>query len=131
MLDAVLIDLPQFNIYHSSVAPISRYYEAHKSQLLSDSDIDKLLPYAKQTEFILNTFKEILDDLSYDKEKFENIVFALDDDYDMLKKFTSKLNNKIKSHQELEKISEKILTNLIVIQNDLGLIVSGHEHRTI
>jgi len=131
MIEALLVDLPQFNVYHNSVSPIVHYCKEHVDSFPSESEIDKLLPYAKQTDFILTTFHEIVDDLNYDKEKFENIIYTFDDDYDMLKAFTSKLNPHIKSHHELLKISDKILTNLIKAQNELGIIISQHEHRKI
>lgn len=131
MLETVLIDLPQFNVYHNSFQPISHYCHEHSKAPLGDKDIDKLLPYAKQTDFILQTFGEIVDDLTYDKEKFEKIIFTFDDDYDMLKDFISNLNPVIKSHKELLKVSDNILSNLIQAQNDLGLIISQHEHNRV
>ena len=131
MLETVLIDLPQFKVYHNSFQPISHYYQEHSKAPLGDKDIDKLLPYAKQTDFILKTFGEIVDDLTYDKEKFEKIIFTFDDDYDLLKDFISNLNPVIKSHKELLKVSDNILSNLIQAQNDLGLIISQHEHNRV
>ena len=131
MIEAALIDLPQFNVYHHSLQPIAHYYHEHSKAPLADEDIDKLLPYAKQTDFILKTFSEIVDDLAYDKEKFQNIIYTFDDDYDMLKDFVSNLNPMIKSHQELLKISDNILFNLMQAQNDLGLIISQHENQQI
>lgn len=127
MIEQVYIDLPQFNTYSNSVTPISHFYKTHKSIIPTENDIDKLLPYAKQTDFTLSTFHEIIDDLNYDKEKFEQIVYSFDDDYDMLKDFISKLNPNIRSHYELIKISDKILTNLIKAQNELGIIISQNE----
>jgi hypothetical protein len=127
MIEQVYIDLPQFNTYSNSVTPISHFYKTHKSIIPIENDINKLLPYAKQTDFILSTFHEIIDDLNYDKEKFEQIVYSFDDDYDMLKDFISKLNPNIRSHYELIKISDKILTNLIKAQNELGIIISQNE----
>ena len=131
MLDAILIDLPQFNVYHNSVSPIVHYCKEHISSFPGEDEVKKLLPYARQTDFILTTFHEIVDDLHYDKEKFEDIIYTFDDDYDMLKEFTSKLNPKIKSHNELLKISDKILTNLVKAQNDLGIIISQHENKSL
>ena len=127
MIEQVYIDLPQFNTYSNSVTPISHFYKTLKSIIPTENDINKLLPYAKQTDFILSTFHEIIDDLNYDKEKFEQIVYSFDDDYDMLKDFISKLNPNIRSHYELIKISDKILTNLIKAQNELGIIISQNE----
>ena len=49
----------------------------------------------------------------------------------MLKDFTSKLNPLLKSHNELLKISDNILTNLIKAQNELGIIISQHEHTKV
>ncbi len=131
MIETALIDLPQFNVYHNSLQPIAHYYHEHSKAPLADKDIDKLLPYAKQTDFILKTFSEIVDDLTYDKEKFESIIYTFDDDYDMLKDFISNLNPVIKSHKELLKISDNILSNLIQAQNDLGIIISQHEHKRV
>ncbi len=131
MIETTLINLPQFNVYHNSLQPISHYYQEHSKAPLGDKDIDKLLPYAKQTDFILKTFSEIVDDLTYDKEKFESIIYTFDDDYDMLKDFISNLNPMIKSHKELLKVSDNILLNLIQAQNDLGIIISQHEHKRI
>lgn len=128
MIEQMFIDLPQFNVYSNSLSPIVHYSKEHtSSSVLSESEIEKLLPYARQTDFILTTFHEIVDDLNYDKEKFENIIFTFDDDYDMLKEFISKLNPVIKSHNELLKISDKILSNLIKAQNELGIIISQKE----
>jgi hypothetical protein len=72
-----------------------------------------------------------VDDLTYDKEKFQSIVYTFDDDYDMLKDFISNLNPVIKSHKELLKISDNILSNLIQAQNDLGIVISQHEHKRV
>lgn len=127
MIEQIFIDLPQFNVYSNSVSPIVQYSKEHANGILSESDIVKLLPYARQTDFILTTFHEIVDDLNYDKEKFENIIYTFDDDYDLLKEFTSKLNPIIKSHYELLQISDKILSNLIKAQNELGIIISQRE----
>ena len=131
MIEQVYIDLPQFNTYSNSVTPISHFYKTHKSIIPTENDISKLLPYAKQTDFILSTFHEIIDDLNYDKEKFENIIYTFDDDYDMLKEFISKLNPVLKSHSELLKISENILTNLIKAQNEISIIISQNEYKKI
>jgi len=131
MLEQAYTDLAQFNVYNNSLSPIVHYYSNHINSIPTDSDIKKLLPYAKQTEFILSTFHEIVNDLNYDKEKFEEIIFTFDDDYDMLKEFISKLNPNIKSHNELLKVSDKILTHLIQAQNELGLIISKNEHKKI
>ena len=131
MLEQVYIDIPQYNVYANSVSPLAHYAREHKNLVPTESEIVKLLPYAKQTNFILSTFHEIIDDLNYDKEKFENIIFTFDDDYDLLKNFISSLNPSLKSHYELLNISEKILSNLIKAQNELGIIISQHEHKKV
>jgi len=131
MLEQVYIDIPQYNVYTNSVSPLAHYVKEHKNLVPSESEIVKLLPYAKQTDFILSTFHDIIDDLNYDKEKFENIIYTFDDDYEMLRDFISRLNPLITSHNELLKVSENILTNLIKAQNELGIIISQHEYKKI
>lgn len=129
MLEQVYVDIPQYNVYTNSVSPLVHYVKEHENLVPTESEIDKLLPYARQTDFILSTFHEIIDDLNYEKEKFENIIYTFDDDYDMLKSFISKLNPSLKSHYELLKVSENILSNLIKAQNELGVIISQNEHK--
>ena len=131
MIEQAFLDLPQYNLYTNSLTPIVHYFKEHKNSVPTEDEINKLIPYAKQTDFILTTFHEIIDDLNYDKEKFENIIYTFDDDYDMLKEFISKLNPVLKSHNELLKISENILTNLIKAQNEISIIISQNEYKKI
>ncbi len=131
MLEQLYVDMSQYNVYKNSVSPLVHYVKEHKDSIPTELEIDKLLPYARQTDFVLMTFHEIIDDLNYDKEKFENIIYTFDDDYDMLKNFISKLNPLIKSHYELLKISENILSNLMKAQNELGIIISQHEYKRV
>lgn len=129
MIEQIHQDMPQYSVYTNSVTPLAHYFKEHKELVLTEAGIDRLLPYARQTDFVLKTFLEIVDDFHYDKEKFESIIYTFDDDYDMLKEFTAKLNPILKSHDELLKISENILTNLVKAQNDLGIIISQNEHK--
>ncbi len=131
MIEQAFLDLPQYNLYTNSLTPLVHYFKEHKNSIPTEDEINKLIPYAKQTDFVLTTFHEIIDDLNYDKEKFENIIYTFDDDYDMLKEFISKLNPVLKSHSELLKISENILTNLIKAQNEISIIISQNEYKKI
>ena len=131
MIEQAFLDLPQYNVYTNYLTPLVHYFKEHKNSIPTEDEINKLIPYAKQTDFVLTTFHEIIDDLNYDKEKFENIIYTFDDDYDMLKEFISKLNPVLKSHNELLKISENILTNLIKAQNEISIIISQNEYKKI
>ena len=131
MIEQAFLDLPQYNVYTNSLTPLVHYFKEHKNSIPTEDEINKLIPYAKQTDFVLTTFHEIIDDLNYDKDKFENIIYTFDDDYDMLKEFISKLNPVLKSHNELLKISENILTNLIKAQNEISIIISQNEYKKI
>ena len=131
MIEQAFLELPQYNVYTNSLTPLVHYFKEHKNSIPTEDEINKLIPYAKQTDFVLTTFHEIIDDLNYDKEKFENIIYTFDDDYDMLKEFISKLNPVLKSHNELLKISENILTNLIKAQNEISIIISQNEYKKI
>ena len=132
MLGMAINDINQFQVYNHSLAPITHYSKTHlDNSLLSEDDVKKLLPYAKQTDFILGTFSDIIDDLNYNKEKFEEIIFSLDDDYDTLKEFMKRLSPKLKIHNELYTTSDKILTHLIKVQNELGLVIQQNEYNTL
>ena len=131
MIEQAFLDLPQYNVYTNSLTPLVHYFKEHKNSIPTEDEINKLIPYAKQTDFVLTTFHEIIDDLNYDKEKFENIIYTFDDDYDMLKEFISKLNPVLKAQNELLKISENILTNLIKAQNEISIIISQNEYKKI
>ena len=131
MIEQAFLFFFQYNVYTNSLTPLVHYFKEHKNSIPTEDEINKLIPYAKQTDFILTTFHEIIDDLNYDKEKFENIIYTFDDDYDMLKEFISKLNPVLKSHSELLKISENILTNLIKAQNEISIIISQNEYKKI
>ncbi len=105
--------------------------QQYQNKFLTDQDVKELLPYAKQALFVLNGFIDIIDELNYGKEKFEELIFTLDDDYDMLYKFSKNLSPVIKSHNELAKISSEILDKLMIAQRELGLILSQNEHNKI
>ncbi len=128
MFDLALLNANQFDMYDQSIKPISMYVSSHKSIAPSDFEAQKLLPYAKQTHFVTSTLIEIIDDLTYDKEKFVNFVAKLDDDYDLLDEFVKTLNPNIKSHKELMEISKRILDDLAKAQMELGLIISHNEN---
>ncbi|SFV50700.1 hypothetical protein MNB_SM-7-1151 [hydrothermal vent metagenome] len=130
MFDLAMIDNNQFDMYAQSIKPISMYVSSHKMTAPSDYEAQKLLPYAKQTQFVTNTLIDIIDDLKYDKEKFEHFVAKLDDDYDLLEEFVATLNPRIKSHHELMEISKQILDDLAKAQMDLGIIISHHENKS-
>lgn len=130
MLEMAMINLPQMNAYNDYIKPIFGYHKSHKGKYIpTEAEIKELLPYAEQTKFFIDSFNDIIDDLNYDKEKFEQIIYKLDDDYDMLKEFISTLNPSIKSHYELIKISNEILDKLIKAQTELSIIISQNEHK--
>ena len=132
MIELAINDINQFQTYNYSFVPITNYSKSHINNSIYDKDeVKRLIPYAKQTNFILGTFSEIIDDLNYNKDKFENFIFTLDDDYDTLSDFISKLNPKLSIHKELYELSDKILTKLVKLQNELGLIIEQNEHKTI
>jgi hypothetical protein len=68
MIEQAFLDLPQYNVYTNSLTPLVHYFKEHKNSIPTEDEINKLIPYAKQTDFILTTFHEIIDDLNYDKD---------------------------------------------------------------
>lgn len=129
MFDTAFIDTSNFDkVYNISMNEMKAYYKDHDQIMLSDNIVSNMIPHAKFSATILSGLKDIVHDLNYDKERFEELVFTLDDDYDMLNEFIKPLNKNIQSHKELLDISNTILDNLMVVQRELGFIISDHEN---
>ena len=129
MFDYAMID-HQINAYSNLISPIIEYAKQNQNLPLSENDIHMYIPVAKQTEFVLDGFLTIIDDLNYDKEKFENLIDTLDDDYEKLSAFTKHLRPDLfQSHKELFNISSKVLNHLVKGQFQLGAIISKHDNQ--
>ena len=127
MIDVGMLD-HQINAITHIVEPIAQYRAHEGNRPITDAEAKELIHFAKQAKFMVDGFLEIIDDLSYDKDRFEATIARFDDDYDALRDFTKRLNPSIASHHELLKLSNAILDGLIKVQNELGLIVSQYEH---
>jgi hypothetical protein len=110
---------PQLQIYHDIIKPISHY-----EQYVESISTPAMLNYAKQAQFIVTSTREIVDDLNVDKDRFEEFLSTLDDDYDLLEKFYNTFLPKNSQEKEIKKITDKLLTNLILLQNDISIILS-------
>ncbi|BCD59585.1 MULTISPECIES: hypothetical protein [unclassified Nitratiruptor] len=127
-----------FEAIHHDLSPIDKfvqtlhkteYVQQHNNQIITDDEAKEILEHAKHTLAFIDGFVDIIDDLTYDKSRFEELIFKLDDDYDMLKSFTARLSPVIKSHAELLDISNKILDKLMIAQRELGLIIANNENK--
>jgi len=127
MLDTITVDTQIGNFVHHWQQ--KQEIRQHQSQILTDADAKELLPYAKQALVMLDELLDIVDELNYDKEKFEQLIFKLDEDYEMVRSFSKKLSPVIKSHAELAKLSDEILDKLMIAQRELGLIIANNEHK--
>jgi len=127
MLDTITVDIQIGNFVHHWQQ--KQEIRQHQSQILTDADAKELLPYAKQALVMLDELLDIVDELNYDKEKFEQLIFKLDEDYEMVRSFSKKLSPVIKSHAELAKLSDEILDKLMIAQRELGLIIANNEHK--
>ena len=129
MFDAIVLDNQIGSFVHHWQQ--KQEIRQHQSQILTDADAKELLPYAKQTLMMLDGLLDIVDELNYDKEKFEQLIFKLDDDYEMVRSFREKLLPLLKSHAELAKLSDEILDKLMIAQRELGLIIANNEHNRV
>jgi len=111
---------PQIQIYQETIKPISHYEEYINNKILTST----MLTYAKQAQFIVKSTRDIIDDLNFDIEKFEEFLSTLDDDYDMLENFYDRFLPKNREEQEIKDITNNLLTNLILLQNDISIILS-------
>jgi len=110
---------PQLQIYNDIIRPISHY-----EQYVDIVSTPAMLNYAKQAQFIVTSTREIVDDLNVDKERFEEFLSTLDDDYDMLEKFYNTFLPQNSQEEEIKKITNELLTSLILLQNDISIILS-------
>ena len=110
---------PQLQIYSDIIKPISHY-----EQYVDSVSTPAMLNYAKQAQFIVSTTREIVDELNIDRAKFEDFLSTLDDDYDMLEKFYNTFLPKNSQEEEIKKITDELLTSLILLQNDISIILS-------
>jgi hypothetical protein len=110
---------PQLQIYSDIIRPISHY-----EQYADTISTPAMLNYAKQAQFIVVSTREIVDDLNVDKERFEEFLSTLDDDYDMLENFYNRFLPKNPQEEEIKKITNELLTSLILLQNDISIILS-------
>jgi len=124
MLDMAFID----NTLHHFINNWAHYEEAQHSHKLGDAEAKELIPIAERTLAMVDGFLEIVDELNYDKEHFEELVMKLDDDYEQLRDFKSRLLPLIASHAKLAALSDAILDRLMQAQNRLGLRVLQREH---
>ena len=112
-----------------SVEELIGYFDRRKA--VTQAEAEDILPYAKQTLFILDGFLDIVDELNYDKEHFEKLLLSLDDRYYELRQLKERLVPLYSSHNELDKLIDEILTKLMKIENKLGLIIAKNEHKTL
>lgn len=130
MFDTAFIDANNFDtIYSISFKDVKSHYEKiYNGSTNLDNEVISSIPSAKLASLMISGLKEIVYDLNYDKEKFENLIFTLDDDYDLISNYTKNLNKNIKSHNELLKLTDVILDDIMIVQRELGFIISNHEN---
>lgn len=130
MFDTAFIDTNNFDtIYSTSFKDVKSHYEKiYNGSTNLDSEVISSIPSAKLASLMISGLKEIVYDLNYDKEKFENLIFTLDDDYDLISNYIKNLNKNIESHNELLKLTDVILDDIMIVQRELGFIISNHEN---
>jgi len=124
MLDAVYID----HQLHDFAKQLGRYdVHVKAGKPVSDVEAREMIAHANRAIFVLEGLISIVDELRYDREKFEKLIMDLDDDHDLVRSFQERLNPVIPSHKELKELSDRVLDGLIKAQNELGLIIATHE----
>jgi hypothetical protein len=116
----------QVDIYNTVFRPL---HEEFSKEKIDDSEVESMIPVAKQTLFIIEGFSDIVDDLKFDEKRFRELIDTFIEDYELLQAFIKRLDPLKASHRQLIDISEKILDKLVKAQNDLGLIVVKHAYR--
>ena len=110
---------PQIQIYSDTIRPISHY-----EQYVDSTSTSEMLNHAKQAQFIVSSTRYIIDDLNFNQERFEDFISTLDDDYELLENFYNRFVPQNPQEEEIKKITNDLLTNLILLQNDISIILS-------
>ncbi len=110
---------PQIQIYSDTIRPISHY-----EQYVDSTSTPEMLNHAKQAQFIVSSTRYIIDDLNFNQERFEDFISTLDDDYELLENFYNRFVPQNPQEEEIKKITNDLLTNLILLQNDISIILS-------
>lgn len=110
---------PQLQIYNDTIKPISHY-----EHYVDSVSTVEMLNYAKQAQFIVSSTRDIIDDLNFNTERFEQFLSTLDDGYELLEKFYTTFVPKNSQEKEIKVITDSLLTSLMLLQNDISIILS-------
>lgn len=113
--------MPMFDTQHiqqTIVQPIFSYEKKH-----TISSLKEIQDSIRIASMMVNGFRDILNDLSFDEEKLRTLQFNLDDNYDAVEKVLQK-----SSDFATREMIEKLLTQMAKLDMEIGDLILEHHH---
>lgn len=80
----------------------------------------------KISTMMVSGFRNILNDLAFDEDKFRTLQFNLDDSYDIIEEIFNKTKNK-----KLKIKLNKLLTEIAKLDMEIGDLILTYKHKII
>jgi len=116
-----MIYMQVFNTEHiqqAIIQPLSRYEKKHDSIALKE-----IHDSIRIALMMVTGFRDILDDLNFDEEKLRKLQFDLDDNYESVEKVLKK-SSQLKTNEMME----KLLTQMVKLDMEIGDLILEHHH---
>ena len=115
------LPLQQFELYHHLMMPLLQI-EAD----LEPADNNIIKSHARTALVFTQGMRDILDDLTFDYDVFEKLLFDLDDNYEIVKTEYATVND-----PELKSMVDQLMTQMVKFQMEISdkLVDFKHAHR--
>jgi hypothetical protein len=115
------LPVQQFELYHQLMTPL-----LHIEVDLEPADNNIIKSYARTALVFTQGMRDILDDLTFDYDVFEKLLFDLDDNYEIVKMEYAAIND-----TELKSIVDQLMTQMVKLQMELSdkLVDFKHANR--
>ncbi|MGD9970127.1 MAG: hypothetical protein AB7S65_06690 [Sulfuricurvum sp.] len=115
------LPLQQFELYHQLMMPLLQI-----DSDLEPADNNIIKTHARTALVFTQGMRDILDDLTFDYDIFEKLLFDLDDNYEVVATEYAIVND-----LELKSIIDQLMTQMVKLQMEISdkLIDFKHAHR--
>lgn len=115
------LPLQQFELYHQLMMPL-----LHIEADLEPAENNIIKTHARTALVFTQGMRDILDDLTFDYDVFEKLLFDLDDNYEVVATEYATVND-----PELKSIVDQLMTQMVKLQMEISdkLIDFKHANR--
>jgi len=122
MFDAMLLNDATIenlqSIFHNQLSHYEKYVNDG-----SNISFDEARRQATTAMLFVTGTREILRDLSYKEDVFEKLLSDLDDSYDYLKAYAL-----TETGSKLKDITDRLLTQMVKLQDEISTLIVEHKH---